>query len=121
MIKKVGLSFAVMLMLGPAWGQTDTLKVKPKNDALDVCVPSYVGKYAALCETAEIAARGVAYACSPKPTPKGPSSGDPNSRYELGRAWEYTIQEAAHEQAYAKALVAILDARAQKPLACNRQ
>jgi hypothetical protein len=113
MIKIVGLSFAVMLMLGSTWGQTETLKVKPKNDALDVCVPSYVGRYAALCETAEIVARGVAYACSPKPIK--PISSD---KYQ---AITYAIDEAAHEQAYAKALVAILDARAQKPQACARR
>ena len=83
MINKTNLFLVVMLMLSPAWGQTDTLKVKPKNDALDGCVPNYVRKYAVLCESAETVARGVAYACSPKPTPKGPSSGDQNSKYEL--------------------------------------
>ena len=116
MIKKASLSFAVMLVLSPAWGQTDTLKVKPKNDALDVCVPSYVRKYAALCETAETAARGVAFACAPKPRPKTPAY-DGNK----GLQWEYAIDETQHEAAYAKALVAILDARAQTPLSCARQ
>jgi hypothetical protein len=116
MIKKISLSFAAMLMLGPAWGQTNTLKVKPKNDALEVCVPSYVKKYAALCETAETAARGVAFACAPKPRPKTPAY-DGNQ----GLQWEYAIAETEHEAAYAKALVAILDARAQTPPACTRQ
>ena|ERR1035437_4358228 len=120
MFKNIGLSLAIALMLGPAYGQTDAPKVKPKNDALDVCVPSYIAKYAVLCETAEVAARGVAYACSPKPMPKGPTLGDPNSRYELGRAWDHIIQEGAHELAYGKALVGILDARAIKQPVCPR-
>jgi hypothetical protein len=111
MKKHIGIAMAVLIAaLGPAWGQTP----KPKNDALDVCVPSYIARYAALCETAEIAARGVAYACSPKPT-KGLSTGD---RYQANIDM---IDEAAHEWAYAKALVGILDARAIKQPACSRQ
>ena len=120
MTKKLGLLLATVFMLGPALGQTRTTTDKPNYDEqLNVCVPRYVAKYAVLCETAEIAAWGVAYACSPKPLPKGPSSED-NSRYAKGLAWDYTFKEAAHEQAYAKALVAILDARALKPLDCPR-
>jgi hypothetical protein len=43
------------------------------------CVTRYVDRYSVICERADILARGVAYACAPKP------------------------KEAAHEAAYAKA------------------
>jgi hypothetical protein len=47
-----------------------------------------------------------------------PSVGDPNSKPELYIAYGHMIDEGAHEQAYAKALVGILDARAIKQPAC---
>ena len=45
MKKHIGIAMAVLIAaLGPEWGQTP----KPKNDTLDVCVPSYIARYAAL-------------------------------------------------------------------------
>jgi hypothetical protein len=119
MKKYIGVAFAGLIAaVAPA--SADPLPKRDYDKEIKVCVPSYIAKYAVLCETAEIAARGVAYACSPKPMPRGPAAGEPNSRSETYLAFSYMIEESAYEFAYAKALVGILDARVIKQPVCQQ-
>jgi hypothetical protein len=108
---RVVVAIIGLLAWSPALGQSQKAKF---DDQLTNCVATYTARYAALCETADVAARGVAYACAPKPRPKTPA-------YETnkGLQWDYVIEETAHEAAYAKALVGILDSRSQRALDCE--
>jgi hypothetical protein len=70
MKRYIGIAAAGLIAIGSV--SAAPLPKRDYDTELKVCVPSYIAKYAILCETAEIAARGVAYACSPKPPLKGP-------------------------------------------------
>src|SRR6266480_2584222 len=77
------------------------------------CVAAKVARYYTLCEPADIIARAAAAQCAPRPTPKGPGE-------ELkGAAWQRVFDEIQHQSAYDAALIAVLEARLQKPVACS--
>jgi hypothetical protein len=82
---------SVSCVMGPAFAQVPNIT---PEDKLTNCVTRYVDRYSVICERADILARGVAYACAPK-------------------------REAAHEAAYAKALVRLLDLRSKGSIECQ--
>jgi hypothetical protein len=83
---------------------------------LEGCTRTYVNKYVRLCEAADIVARGVANACAPRPPPLLG-----RNKEDHGQQVGYELELAIHEQAYARALVAVLDARAADPASqCSR-
>lgn len=83
------------------------------RDALrDACIRERVERYVSVCETADVLARGIAHACAPKPPPKVRD----DRIAELGRL----VKQAIHDDAYATALIALLDAKAANPPAACR-
>jgi hypothetical protein len=87
----------------PAFGQSEA--------ARKTCIQQHVKRYASLCESADVLARGIAHACARKPLPVA-------ARGDQAAELDHLVKQAAHEDTYAAALVTLLNARADNPPAC---
>jgi hypothetical protein len=105
--------FALMLAGSHAVAQSPSTAVPQQKPALnedpdrkqfDACIQKAVKEYHALCESADVVAKGIAHECA---TP----------RSDL----DWQLKQARHEFAYQTALISLLKARAANPPECWRR
>jgi hypothetical protein len=76
----------------------------PDRKEFDACIRKAVKEYSALCESADVVAKGIAHECTTLPL-------------DL----DYRMKEVRHEFAYQTALVSLLKSRAANPPECWRR